>query len=215
MTLTITLKSLPMQSVHCMLIIRKFSSLKSSSLPLDNASKLKIYSYKFGRGFRLTSGAWQEGCGLALIGANHFKWKAEGKENVIGSIEALLRVLRPIPEILVIGLNPNVNNNGSGIVSSSGSAINTSNTTTNSINSNTTTKIDFTLLKKEFGCNFEVSDPVNEFNTLILFFSNLISLSFHLKQKKITAAHTFNALIDDDRRVIGLFHVPAINSNKV
>lgn len=154
-----------------MLIIRKFSSLKSSSLPLDNASKLKIYSYKFGRGFRLTSGAWQEGCGLALIGANHFKWKAEGKENVIGSIEALLRVLRPIPEILVIGLNSNVNNNGSGIVSSSGSAINTSNTTTNninSINSNTTTTIDFTLLKKEFGCNFEISDPVKHFYPFFL-----------------------------------------------
>jgi hypothetical protein len=160
-----------------MLIIRKFSSLKSSSLPLDNASKLKIYSYKFGRGFRLTSGAWQEGCGLALIGANHFKWKAEGKENVIGSIEALLRVLRPIPEILVIGLNSNVNNNGSGIVSSSGSAItntinsNTTTTTTtntNSINSNTTTTIDFTLLKKEFGCNFEISDPVKHFYPFFL-----------------------------------------------
>lgn len=83
-------------------IRRLFATLSGSSLPLDGKDRLKIYSFKAGRGFRLTTGAWhEEGANLAIIGPNHFNWHSC---NIEESVRVLLQTLRPIPEIIVIGL---------------------------------------------------------------------------------------------------------------
>lgn len=92
-----------LKMIYCrhMIKIRVFSSLNSASLPLNSKGKLKIYS-ALSNGFRLTNGFKQERGGLAIIGPNHFNWNFEA-DNWEESIKTVLRVLRPVPEIVVLG----------------------------------------------------------------------------------------------------------------
>ena len=80
-----------------------FASINSAALPLNSKGKLKIYSVlsSNGDGFRLTNGIKHEGGGLAIIGGNAFNMKPGTDLNK--AIKAVLRVLRPMPEIVVIG----------------------------------------------------------------------------------------------------------------
>lgn len=128
-------------------INRLFSSINSASLPLNTTGKLKIYS-ALPNGFRLTNGFKHERGGLAIIGANHFNWNFDGNcwEE---SIKTVLRVLRPVPEIVVLGGG--------------------------------TFKKEKMSISEEFGCAVEAAE------------------------NKMTAAETFNTLIDDNRQVIGFF----------
>lgn len=111
------------------------------SAPLQ---RLKIYSFLPSGGFRLTNGQ-KTGPreSISIIGGNCYRMSG-GVEGV----EVLLRVLRPLPEIVVIGGG----------------------------------KVDDSVkgLEREFGCAVEISNLT-------------------------TAATTFNTLIDDNRRVIGVF----------
>lgn len=127
-----------------------FSTINSAALPLNTMGKLKIYS-ALAKGFRLTNGVKYETGGLAIIGGNHFNWIVE--REIEESIRSVLRVLRPIPEIVVIG---GIKKDISDISGISG-------------------------ISSEFGCAIEASE------------------------NKMTAAETFNTLIDDDRKVIGFF----------
>lgn len=129
--------------------LRLFSTLKSAVLPLNSSkNKLKIYSSLGGGnnpGFRLTNGV--KVCeSIVIIGANYYKInKSETPPKE--AVKLLLRTIRPVPEIVVIGQkNPEK----------------------------------WDDLKAEFGCSVEVSES-------------------------LTAASTFNTLIDDDRGVIGIF----------
>ena len=125
--------------------IRLFSSINSAALPLNTAGKLKIYS-SLAKGFRLTNGIKQEQGGLVIIGSHHFNWKCT--EEFEESIKTVLRVLRPVPEIVVLGGFKNERS---------------------------------LSISEEFGCAVESAD------------------------NKMTAAETFNTLIDDNRKVIGFF----------
>ena len=141
-----------------MTLTRLFSTLKSSILPLNTPrSKLKIYSsLGGGNSFRLTNGT-KVSAGTVIIGANHYRLcKEEGKiettkVSVKDAMRVLLKTIRPVPEILVIGQA-----NGGPLEN-------------------------WEDVKEEFGCSVEVSES-------------------------LTAATTFNTLIDDDRSVIGVFH---------
>lgn len=122
--------------------LRLFSTFKSSILPLNTVknNKLKIYSsIKNGPSdFRLTNGTKVSGR-IAIIGGNYYILNE--KVSPIDSLKCLLRILRPIPEIVVIGQrikDPKDNL--------------------------------FIELKEEFGCSVEVSERLiaaNTFNTLI------------------------------------------------
>ena len=125
--------------------MRLFSTFKSSILPL-NGSRLKIYS-SIGSGFRLTNGV-KVSNGTVIIGSNHYQ--INNDKIVKDSLKTLLKSLRPIPEILVIGK------------------------AVESAHEN------WEELKEEFGCSIEVLES-------------------------LTAATTFNTLVDDDRSVIGVF----------
>lgn len=129
-----------------MIKIRLFSSISSAALPLNTAGKLKIYS-SLAKGFRLTNGIKQEKGGLVIIGSYHFNWKYNVEE-FEESIKTVLRVLRPVPEIVVLGGFKNERS---------------------------------LSISEEFGCAVESAD------------------------NKMTAAETFNTLIDDNRKVIGFF----------
>jgi hypothetical protein len=130
------------RALHIIIKSRMFSSINSAALPLNSTGKLKIYS-ALSNGFRLTNGIKHEQAGLAIIGSNHFNWNSECEE----SIKTVLRVLRPLPEIVVLG------------------GFKTGNFS----------------ISEEFGCAVEAAE------------------------NKMTAAETFNTLIDDNRRVIGFF----------
>jgi len=125
--------------------------MKSSILPLNTAqNKLKIYSsIGGGNSFRLTNGV-KVSEGTAIIGGNYYKINAilPAKE----SMKLLLKIIRPLPEIVVIGIGQKKKAEWG----------------------------NWNDLKEEFGCSVEVSESV-------------------------TAATTFNTLIDDDRSVIGIF----------
>jgi len=131
--------------------LRLFSTMKSSILPLNTAqNKLKIYSsIGGGNSFRLTNGV-KVSEGTAIIGGNYYKINAilPAKE----SMKLLLKIIRPLPEIVVIGIGQKKKAEWG----------------------------NWNDLKEEFGCSVEVSESV-------------------------TAATTFNTLIDDDRSVIGIF----------
>ena len=109
---------------------------------------MKIYSsLGEGLGFRLTNGG-KVSEGTAIVGENYYKLKepAGSKE----AMRILLKTIRPITEIVVIGQRKSA------------------------------TVENWNDLKEEFGCSVEVCESV-------------------------TAASTFNTLVDDDRCVIGLF----------
>ena len=80
-----------------------FASINSAALPLNSKGKLKIYSVlsSNGDGFRLTNGIKHEEGGLAIIGGSAFNMKPGTDLNK--AIKAVLRVLRPMPEIVVVG----------------------------------------------------------------------------------------------------------------
>ena len=85
-----------------MKLIRLFGTLKSSALPLESTGqKLKIFSLTRDGRFRLTNGAKSEHGGIAIIGANHVTWHKDHRTPK--SIESILKVLRPLPEIVVLG----------------------------------------------------------------------------------------------------------------
>lgn len=129
--------------------LRLFSTLKSAVLPLNTSkNKLKIYSsLGLGKGFRLTNGA-KVSEAIAIIGGNYYKFN-ESDGSAKEAVKLLLKTIRPVPEIVVIGLGQN--------------------------------KLEkWDDLKEEFGCSAEVLES-------------------------LTAASTFNTLIDDDRIVIGVF----------
>ena len=108
-----------------------------------NSSYLKIYSLIPGGPFRLTKGYREKRTGLAIIADRHYRLDGDHFE----ALRALLRVLRPLPEIVVIGNDKRHPRQ-------------------------------WDRIKDEFGCAVEVSE------------------------NKTTSATTFNALIDDGRRVI-------------
>lgn len=127
---------------------RLFSSINSAALPLNSRGNLKIYSsLPNGVGFRLTNGVKCEQGGLAIIGGQHYNWNTQ---NATESIKAVLAVLRPLPEIVVLG--------GVG-------------------------KAQLPEISEEFGCAIEATE------------------------NKMTAAETFNTLIDDNRRTIGFWNL--------
>lgn len=134
--------------------LRLFSTLKSAAILPLNASKnkLKIYSSLGGgsNGFRLTNGT-KVSEAIVIIGANYYKLLTESEASAKEALKLLLKTIRPVPEIVVIGQSQKKNPEN------------------------------WDDLKEEFGCSLEVSES------------------------SLTAASTFNTLIDDDRGVIGLF----------
>lgn len=132
---------------------RLFSTLKSAAILPLNASKnkLKIYSSLGGgsNGFRLTNGT-KVSEAIVIIGANYYKLLTESEASAKKAVKLLLKTIRPVPEIVVIGQSQKNPEN-------------------------------WDDLKEEFGCSVEVSES------------------------SLTAASTFNTLVDDDRGVIGIF----------
>ena len=100
-----------------------------SSLPLETPAKvqLKIFSLRDG-GCRLSDGTVHEG-NMVIVGGCRLNWNLsdDGMEE---SIKTMLEVLRPVPDIVIVGADKG--------------------------NGNGTLKLDLS----DYGCSVEVSDPV-------------------------------------------------------
>ena len=88
------------------LFIKRFYAVPS--LPLETPAKfqLKIFSLRDG-GCRLSDGKVHEG-NMVIVGGCRLNWNlnSEGRETAIDeSIKALLKVLRPVPDIVIVGVD--------------------------------------------------------------------------------------------------------------
>lgn len=88
---------------------RLFSTATSSTSSSGIGNNLKIFSLipkheKVPSGaFRLSDGTVHRGS-LAIIGANRYNWDPKEAKNIEKSVSVLLEVIRPIPDIVIIGI---------------------------------------------------------------------------------------------------------------